>query len=80
MGVDCRIMLPHNVRVNDVAKVLARLDGATVTKQPLGRDGSYCAEVATVKVEGIASIPTCANITWTSAEGEQRRALYHFEP
>jgi hypothetical protein len=85
MGVDIRILLPANVRVDDVAKVLAILDGVPAKKRQLGnwwlqppcQGESYCADVD-VDVAGAEKIPSCAHIDWTGASGK-RLWLYHFE-
>ena len=78
MGVDCKIHLPGNARVKDVAKILAILDGCKVSKYE-HESGAYWADVETVKVAGIDNLPECARITWEGATGK-RFVLYHFEP
>lgn len=77
MGVDCLIQLPGNVRVKDVANILAILDGVPVVKY-VHESGSYWAQVA-AKAEGLPEIAGCARITWTGPSGP-RHVLYHFEP
>lgn len=77
MGVDVRITLPGNVRVKDVAIVLAALDGASVTKRDLV-GGSYAARCEAVDVKGLPDLPECAEITWEGTSGA-RRWLYHYE-
>lgn len=77
MGSDCLIQLPGNVRVKDVANILAILDGVPAMKY-VHSSGVYWAQVA-AKAEGIPEIAGCARITWTGLSGP-RHVLYHFEP
>ncbi len=71
MGVDCRIILPHNVRVDDVVKVIGIAAGF---KPELIHEtwGSYV-KVAGVKIEN-TSVPSMCQINF-----DGRFVYYHFE-
>lgn len=78
MGVNCRITLPPAARVDDVANVIGRLSGAkAIWKELDGSGGWYCkVEQVTVKP---SSVPECADIQWTGADGVFQYVMYHFE-
>lgn len=71
MGVDCNIVLPHNVQVRYVAKVIAKLAGAPSRMVPLGgsHPGSKYVEVEGLKVEGVLEIPEMNRISVTLPDG-----------
>jgi hypothetical protein len=80
MGVDCRIILPADVRVRDVAKVAGILAGLKASKLNL-TGGSYG-----VQVEGAEAKTTCvvemAEITLVGklVDGERGHVgYYHYE-
>lgn len=53
MGVDARIILPANVRLNAVCRVIGRALDLPTTKRPLGKDyeGSWSCEVEGIKLD-----------------------------
>lgn len=85
MSVDCRIYLPGNVRVRDVAKVIGRLMGCEAKKEPLG--SSYHPDAWSVNVSGVSVKAGCvegmADIFIKSKQakaGESQLSwFYHFE-
>lgn len=80
MGVNTKISLPPNVRLRDVAMVIAALDGVELKKRTLdAQKGSYAARSEKVWMETVATIPECAYIYWINANNVQRRVMYHFE-
>lgn len=72
MGVDCRINLPDNVSVRNVASVIGRLAGLPVERFQHDQR-TWWAKVAGVKVE-TTSVPEMVMIRW-----ENRHTTYHFE-
>jgi len=78
MGVDCRINLPGNVRVGDVANVIGKVRGAE-SKLVLSSCGSYYVDVPDVKVEGIDDMPGCAALTIAGPRPGPSRTLFFFE-
>lgn len=83
MGVDCRLYLPPNVRVVDVASVLAKLCGAVSYLAPLGRN-AVVARVTGAEVHAIADVPQCARVLvrcdgTRDIRGGAHSFLYHFE-
>lgn len=90
MGVDTVVRLPANVRVSDVADVIAIVSGKPVAKISLGSGvDSWAAEVAGVRVSGLPTMPQCAYIhidgplpehIQNYRDGQDGlRVLYHFE-
>jgi hypothetical protein len=79
MGVDTRILLPDDVRVDDVAYVMGALAGLKPTMKPI-LDGEYAiVEGVTIKN---SSVLTCCEIELNGdmVDGENyHRVLYHFE-
>ena len=73
MGIDCKVLLPTDVRARDVAKAMAILLGADKTKHPPGKSGSWVCQTD-AKVEANTAVPTCADLV---VLGD--RYLYHFE-
>lgn len=76
MGIDCRIYLPDNVRIKDVADVLGRAAGCPLS--------TGYARVAGVAVLSIPDVPSAAEIQVAPAggcvDGEPvHRVTYHFE-
>ena len=87
MGVDTKIRLKGNtgygnIRIRDVAIAVAILWGNKPEKQDLshygGRPSSWGVKVPGVSVEGIPSLPECADI-YFPYKGTKARVLYHFE-
>lgn len=84
MGVDTKLSLPPNVRVDDVADVIGVLRGREVELMALDQT-SIVARVRGVEVKGSASIPQmCTIIIWLpSVVGEEAVAdssyFFHFE-
>lgn len=81
MGVDCKIYLPDNVQIHDVARVMGIAAGLPFTKEPIGHEDAW-----SVKVEGAyidpSRVVTLANISLSGKliDGEFRHdAIYHFE-
>lgn len=85
MGVDCRITLPPNVRLADVAKVMGIAAGLPWEKQFAGRlpDGLWFVHVPKVRVSsGCRGLESCANIEFVgeTVDGVSgHHVLYHFE-
>lgn len=75
MGTDCKIKLPTDVRVRDVAKVIAASLGCPTSTEPGGR----WTEVEGYEVRGIDTMPERCRIVvkWGTID---RYFLYHFEP
>lgn len=85
MGIDTRILLPTNVRIHDVATVIAKLVGIPVTKEILDKH-SYHAKIAPetdnrgLKVV-TSSVPSMLMIQWWggSEVRPQGNMFYHYE-
>ncbi len=74
-------MLPVDVRIADVAKVIGILAGLPADKEPLG-GGSYCCRVHGVEVKpsGMAEVATIT-INGDLVDGEkQHYSTWHWEP
>jgi len=88
MGVDTKIMLPGDVRIQDVAEVIGILAGLPKTKFVLqGDDGSWAVRVSGVKVEGIPNLASCAQIYLNAQNGTPfvdgemtHMVMFHYEP
>lgn len=81
MGTDCKIRLPTDVRVGDVAKVMGILSGLKAERMPLDRT-SYAVRVPGASVAP-SSIPECCyvNLNGKLVRGDGvAQAFYHFEP
>jgi hypothetical protein len=78
MGVDTRISLPGNVRVRDVANVIAILLGAKVTLEPLqGSDATAARlEGVAVKIRQYDNMPEMVRI---EVPHQKSAFNYHFE-
>lgn len=75
MGVDCRIYLPPDTRVGDVAKVLGLLAGLPGELKPLGgASGGIYLDVPGAQVKSSEPVPECAAIHFGD-----HYVLYHFE-
>lgn len=72
MGVDCRINLPDNVTVGNVAKVLGRLAGLPVERYQYN-PRTWWAKVDGVEVE-TTTVPEMVVIRWSG-----RHTTFHFE-
>lgn len=72
MGTDCRIILPDNVVVGNVSKVLGRLAGLPVERHHHD-PRTWWAKVKGAKVE-TTSVPEMVMIRWGD-----RHTTYHFE-
>lgn len=80
MGINCRIMLPDRIRVNDVAEVMGALTRLPVMKQFFqGQDRDWSVRVEGIKVQP-SSISECCEIQWITPDNERHFVLYHFEP
>lgn len=86
MSVCCRILLPDNVRVRDVAKVIGVLSG----KKPVESSEGFV-DVSGVKVGNYGEdiLAECAKITVSDIDGEalawrngcsMAEVMFHFEP
>jgi hypothetical protein len=80
MGVDCRIMLPPDVRLHDVADIIGLLAGCekeTITT----KNGTYtrvkCVSIRTAGTPTLASIDIAKPITLKG--GDTAHVYYHFE-
>lgn len=64
MGVDCYIMLPHDARIRDVAKVMGALAGFKKEEEKFSSGDGWHAKVHDVEVEGIEgpALPCSAHI------------------
>lgn len=88
MGVDTKIMLPGDVRIQDVADVIGILAGLPKVKQPLqGDGGAWAVRVNGVRVEGIPNLASCANIYINAQNGTHfvdgemtHMVMFHYEP
>lgn len=95
MGVDCKIMLPHNVALRDVADVIGILSGVPKEKLTLNsrsHPGARYVAIPNVVLESCGDhLPQCANIIVEESKlsDAARRArgdngnpfvIYHFEP
>lgn len=71
MGVDCNIVLPHNVQVQYVAKVIAKLAGAPSRMVPLGSShpNSKYVKIDGLKVEGVVEVPELNRISVSLPDG-----------
>lgn len=82
MGVDARIYLPANVRVDDVADVIGALLGRKPERQDFGGNSSgWSTKVPGVSVE-TTSIPEMAAINVNDCpvlNGRMAHICYHFE-
>ncbi len=82
MGVDCKIYLPANVFVDNVAKVLGALCGCPVEKVPLYNKKAepWSARVGGVEVRSTHCV-SLAEIFVTRAcvDGQKHSVFYHFE-
>lgn len=79
MGVNCQIILPNNVRIRDVAKVMAKLAGNESRLEQLGRDSIVCNVEhfnVTARMAEMAEIRFDAPIR---KEETQAYVGYHFE-
>jgi hypothetical protein len=74
MGVDCKIKLPDDVRVSDVAKAIGILAGLPATRWDIGDKGAYAAHVDGCDVKSCDPVPECAVINLPD-----RQVLYYFE-
>ncbi len=81
MGVDTVIRLPPNVTLHTVADVIGKLLGCEATKESLGGNGSWHAEVHGVKTADAKGVVGCASIDIQppGEDAEARWFLYHFE-
>jgi hypothetical protein len=80
MGVDTRISLPSNVRVRDVAKVMAASLGCKVTRRIIPRSSGIFAECEDVKIDS-ASMAELCNIELHNCTvgSESQWFLFHWE-
>ena len=88
MGIDCKIYLPANVAIDNVANVIGILAGAKSKKHYFQDDikGGWSTEVEGVKIT-TSGIPTCAYIEIQGLSEASRKCrennfihvLYHFE-
>jgi hypothetical protein len=91
MGVNCRILLPAAVRIDDVADVMAALAGFAMQKRHFSNsDGGWSAGLPygdpRLRVESAENLVECARIHLTAPDGEKlvdgetgHYCLYHFE-
>ena len=87
MGVNVSIALPSRTQIRDVTLVLAALDGIPTEKgyfnlhtPSFGWAAQLTGGTHTrIRYDTIDSLPECARIHWTSANGTARHVLYHFE-
>jgi hypothetical protein len=84
MGVDVRVKLPTNVKIDNVAKVMGAYAGCPTSKSFFDRDpkDGWSTKVSGVEVK-TTSMPAMAEIrlTGTLFDGETEHfCFYHFEP
>jgi uncharacterized glyoxalase superfamily protein PhnB len=87
MGVDCKVNLPANCSVSNVAKVIAAVCGGEKTKVMFGdHSGTHCDQGWFAQVTGYevtpTSVPEMAQIilTMRTLDGERDHFVnYHFE-
>ena len=77
MGVDVKVTLPPDTRLQDVADAIARLAGYPCTRHSIGENGQWALHQKEVTAKG-SIIPQMAYINWAWA-GEPRSWAYHFE-
>jgi len=68
MGVDCKILLPHNVQVNDVADIIGVAAGLKTSRRPLNHNDAWSLEVHGVGVKP-SIVLTLADIQITAPDG-----------
>ncbi len=75
MGIDCRIILPGNVRIRDVSDVMGAAAGLRPEQYQIDGKGIFM-RVPGVVVSGYGTqgLETCARITFLDHE-----VMYHFE-
>jgi hypothetical protein len=79
MGIDCRLTLAPNARVQDVASVLGILFGLPCALEPLDGGGVVC-QVRGVRVVPAGQIPEMCFIELRAPNGDLvARSNYHFE-
>ncbi len=81
MGVDTRIILPPDARIQDVANVMGIFAGLKPEREILSQ-GSMYVKVPGVKVAGLETLPECANIILEGdmVDGENgHHILWHWE-
>ena len=86
MGVDCKVILPHNARIEDVADVMGALAGLKPTRRDFGKpsDGWSChvegVECKTSHTPVMAIINLRATAEEKLVDGQQTHfCYYHFE-
>jgi hypothetical protein len=91
MGVDCKIYLPYNVRLSEVAKVIGILAGQKIVEKEDKAHNFKYFEVEGVSIEPCGKgLETCANIfvegltgaaaTARNDNGDNAFVMFHFEP
>lgn len=76
MGVDCRLSLPHTVRIHDVKDVIGALCGLKMEMD--GIPSAHCDAITAETLSG-SMLATCVSIRWKELTGESREWLFHFE-
>ena len=83
MGVDTKIILPHDVRVRDVAQVVGILSGIKPEWEFSSDKTAKWVKVKGVIIEGIPIMPECCRIFTIGDTIRQKNdsihVLYHFE-
>lgn len=80
MSINTNIILPGNVRLNNVAKVIGMLFGRPVTKERLdSRTKSYVTNVKDINITSHMSVPQMARISIQQTFQNYRDFNYHFE-
>ncbi len=79
MGVDCRIMLPSNVRLRDVGELLGILSGRKSEKQYFNNNSGWSVRVAGMHFRTYESMPECVAIEWDMPKYGGRSVLFHYE-
>jgi len=86
MGVDCKIMLPSNVQVREIANVIGICVGLNKHQEKLDGCDFEVTRVDGIDVKGIEILPGCAEISWSNPVGispesikHTGRVLYHYE-
>lgn len=83
MGVDCKITLPANVRIDDVAKVIGISAGCPKEKRPLGPSypNSFSIHVKNIAYDILQTMPQAPTIVINQdcVDGLKHHVMFFFE-
>ncbi len=85
MGVNCKIMLPNNARLTNVAEVLAILSGQQPRKEQFQSGDGWAVRVDTIRYRTHDYLPQCPTIEWIQHSTvdkveEYHSVMFHYEP